>query len=174
MMTATRTGGTVARRASGPATVVGPRQQEEVQMTDQVSPRYSSPAREREVSGWAVGFILFAGIMMITVGVFQVLAGLVAIVNDAFYVSAREYLYQFNVSTWGWIHLIVGAVVALAGWGVLTGRTWGRVVGIILAVLSAITNFLFLPYYPFWTLLMIALNVFVIWALAAHGREVTT
>jgi hypothetical protein len=151
-----------------------PKQQEEVQMTDQVSPRYSSAAREREASGWAVGFILFAGIMMITVGVFQALAGLVGIVNHAFYVSAREYLYQFNVSTWGWIHLILGAVVALAGWGGLTGRTWARVVGIILALLSAISNFLFLPYYPFWTLLMIALDVFVIWALAAHGREIAT
>jgi hypothetical protein len=68
----------------------------------------------------------------------------------------------------------VGLVVAFAGWGLLSGRTWARVVGITLAVLSAIANFLFLPYYPFWALTVIALDVFVIWALAAHGRDLQT
>jgi hypothetical protein len=74
-------------------------------------------------------------------------------------------------SAMGWIHLILGIVVALAGVGLLAGRTWARVVGITLAVLSAIANFMFVPHYPFWALLVIALDVFVIWALAAHGRE---
>jgi hypothetical protein len=69
-------------------------------------------------------------------------------------------------------HLILGIVVALAGVGLLAGRTWARVVGITLAALSAITNFLFIPEHPFWALLVIALDVVVIWALAAHGREV--
>jgi hypothetical protein len=71
----------------------------------------------------------------------------------------------------GWIHMILGVIVALAGFGLLAGRTWARAVGITLAVLSAIANFMFIPYHPFWALLVIALDVFVIWALAAHGGE---
>lgn len=109
--------------------------------------------------------------MMILIGVFQGVAGLVALVNDNFYLATREYLFQFDITTWGWIHLILGIVVALAGVGLLAGRSWARVVGIILAVLSAIANFMFLPHHPLWALLVIALDVLVIWALAAHGRE---
>jgi hypothetical protein len=141
-------------------------------MADQVSPRYAPAARDR-ASGWAVGLVLFAGLMMIMAGVFQAMAGLVAIVNDNFYAATREYLFQFDVTTWGWIHLILGVVVALAGWALLVGQTWGRVVGIVVALLSATANFMFIPRYPIWSLLIIALDVFVIWALAAHGREVT-
>jgi hypothetical protein len=106
---------------------------------------------------------------MIMAGIFQALDGLVALFNDTFYVTTREYVFQFDVTAWGWIHLILGVVVALAGWGLLSGRTWARVVGITVAVLSAIANFLWLPYYPFWALLIIALDVFVIWAIAVHG-----
>ena len=105
-------------------------------------------------------------------GSFQALAGLVAIVDNEFYVAPRNYLFEFDATTWGWIHLIVGVIVAFAGWGLLSGQTWARVVGITLAVLSAIAAFRWLPYYPFWALLIIALDVFVIWAIAAHGREV--
>ena len=141
-------------------------------MADDVS-QYRSAGRAGETtSGWAVGFILFAAIMMIMAGIFQALAGLIAIFQNEFYVATRNYLFKFDATTWGWIHLIVGVIVVLAGWGLLSGRTWARVVGITLAVLSAITNFLFIPYYPFWALTIIALDIFVIWALAAHGREV--
>jgi hypothetical protein len=131
----------------------------------------SSAARraERETSGWAVGFILFAAIMMIMVGVFQALQGLIGIFENEFYVPTRNYLFQFDATTWGWTHLILGLVVAFAGYGLLSGKTWARTVAIFLAVLSAIANFAFIPYYPFWSLLIIALDVFVIWAIAAHG-----
>jgi hypothetical protein len=135
---------------------------------------YSSPAArraDRETSGWAVGFILFAAIMMIMVGVFQALQGLIAIFENEFYVATRNYLFQFDATSWGWIHLILGLLVAFAGWGLLSGRTWARVVALTLAVLSAIANFLFIPYYPFWALLLITLDIFVIWALAAHGGD---
>jgi hypothetical protein len=125
----------------------------------------------RETSGWAVGFILFAAIMMIMVGVFQALQGLIAIFENEFYVATRNYLFQFDATSWGWIHLLLGLLVAFAGWGLLSGRTWARVVGITLALLSAIANFLFIPYYPFWALLLITLDVFVIWAIAAHGGD---
>ena len=131
----------------------------------------SSGARraDRETSGTAVGFILFAAIMMIMAGVFQALQGLIAIFENEFYVATRNYLFQFDATTWGWIHLLVGLLMAFAGWGLFSGRTWARTVAIILAVLSAITNFLFVPYYPFWSLLLVTLDVLVIWAVAAHG-----
>jgi hypothetical protein len=124
-----------------------------------------------DVSGWAVSFTVFAAIMMIMVGVWQALAGLIAIFENEFYVPTRNYLFEFDVTAWGWIHLLVGAIVAFAGWGLLSGQTWARVVGITLAALSATSNFLFIPYYPFWSLLIIAVDIFVIWALAAHGRQ---
>jgi hypothetical protein len=143
-------------------------------MTDQAAPQYRSAGREREASGWAVGFILFAAIMMIMSGIFQALAGLIAIFENEFYVATRNYLFQFDATTWGWIHLVIGLVVAFAGWGLLSGRTWARAVAITLALLSAIANFLFLPYYPFWALTVITLDVFVIWALTAHGRDLAT
>src|SRR5262245_12923170 len=156
--------GPAGRAASAPSSAEGS------QMTDEA---YSSSAARggEETSSWAVGFILFAAIMMLMVGCFQAFEGLVAIVNDTFYVATREYVFQFGVTTWGWIHLILGLIVAFAGWGLLSGRTWARAVGITVAVLSAIANFLWLPYYPFWALTLIALDVFVIWALAAHGGE---
>ena len=141
-------------------------------MTEQAAQPYRSAGREKEASGWAVGFILFAGILMVMAGFFQALAGLVAIFENEFYVATRNYLFQFDATTWGWIHLLVGLIVAFAGFAVMAGRTWGRVVGITLAVLSAVANFLFIPYYPFWALTVITLDIFVIWALAAHGRDV--
>jgi hypothetical protein len=85
-------------------------------------------------------------------------------------VATRNYIFQADATTWGWIHLILGLLVAFAGWGLFSGRTWARVVAITLAVLSAIANVLWLPHYPFWALTLIALDVFVIWAVAAHGR----
>ena len=134
---------------------------------------YGSRVREQP-PGWAVGFIVFAAVMMIMSGVFQALAGLIAIFENEFYVAARKYLFEFDVTSWGWIHLILGVIVALAGFSLLSGATWARVVGITLAVLSAIANFAFIPYYPIWSLLIIALDVFVIWSLAVHGGKVTT
>jgi hypothetical protein len=125
----------------------------------------------RQTSGWAVGLIMFAAIMMIMVGVFQALQGLIAVFQNEFYVATRNYLFQFDATTWGWIHLLIGLVVAFAGYALLSGRTWARAAAIILAMLSAISNFLFIPYYPFWSLLIITLDIFVIWAIAAHGGD---
>jgi hypothetical protein len=125
----------------------------------------------RDTSGMAVGFTVFAAIMMLMVGVFQALQGLIAIFENEFYVQTRNYLFEFDATTWGWIHLVIGLLVAFAGWGLLSGQTWARVVGITLAVLSATANFLFIPYYPIWSTVIIAVDIFVIWALTAHGRE---
>ena len=130
---------------------------------------YGSRVRE-EPPGWAAGFIVFAAVMMMMTGVFQALAGLIAIFQNEFYVQTRNYLFKFDVTAWGWIHLILGIIVALAGWGLLSGRTWARVVAITVAVLSAVANFLWLPYYPFWAIIVLTVDVLVIWAVAAHGR----
>ena len=121
------------------------------------------------VSGWAVGGITFAATMMIMIGVFQVIAGLVAIFDDDFYVVTQNYTFDLDTSAWGWIHLILGILLLVAGYGLYTGATWAAVFAIVLAVLAAIENFFFIPYYPFWSILVIALCVWVIWALTRLG-----
>ena len=139
-------------------------------MTEQVSSGYRAASRERK-TGLAVGLVLFAAMMMFLVGVFEAFTGLVAIFNDEFYVATQEYLFKFDQTTWGWVHLILGLVVAGAGLGLLSGRTWARGVAIVLDLISAIVTFGFIPYYPLWALIIIALDIFVIWAIAAHGGE---
>jgi hypothetical protein len=130
------------------------------------------PVIPREAGdGW--GLVVFAAVMMMLLGVFHALTGLTAILKDQFFVfTSRNYLISVDVTAWGWIHLIGGVIVALAGFSVLRRALWARAIGILLAALSAIANFLFIPYYPFWSLLMVVLDVFVIWALARHGRRV--
>jgi hypothetical protein len=109
--------------------------------------------------------------MMIVSGVFNAIEGLVALFRNEVYVASLRYVFAFDLTTWGWIHLILGLVVLGAGYGVISGRIWGRVVGIAIALLSMIVNFLFIPYYPVWSLLIIVLNVFVIWALCVFNRD---
>ena len=123
-------------------------------------------------SATAVGFTYFAAIMMMLSGGFEILQGLSAIIRKHLYVVNSDYIYKINVAGWGWIHLILGVIVLLAGIALLGGSLWARLVGIALAALIALANFLWLPYYPVWAIVLIALNVVVIWALAAHGREI--
>jgi hypothetical protein len=123
-------------------------------------------------SGLAVGMTVFAGTIMIMIGVMHVFQGIVALVNDTFYVAGEEWVLQLDVTSWGWVHLILGAVVALAGFFVFSGAVWARTIGVIMAVDSGLASFAWLPYYPVWALVVIALDVFVIWALTAHGREI--
>lgn len=127
----------------------------------------------REPSGWAIGFTGFAGFMLIMIGVFHVIAGLTGIFRGEFYAATPNYVFNFNIAGWGWAHLILGVIVVAAGFGVFTGAVWARVIGVLFALLSAIANFLFLPYYPLWSLAIIAIDIAVIWALTAHGRDIT-
>ena len=120
-------------------------------------------------SGWAVGGIAFAVVMMIMIGVFQVIAGLVAIFNDDFYVVTQNYTFDLDATAYGWIHLLIGILLLLAGYGLYSGATWAAALAIVMAVLAAIENFFFIPYYPFWSILVIALCVWVIWALTRTG-----
>jgi hypothetical protein len=140
-------------------------------MTDSSTRRSGKPAAG---SAWAVGASTFAACLMLLVGIFQAVEGLVAIINGTdFLIKGPTYVFTFNASTWGWIHLILGILIAVAGGFILTGNIVARSVGIALAVLSAIANFLWLPYYPIWALVVIALNIFVIWGLAKAdlGRD---
>jgi hypothetical protein len=131
----------------------------------------ATPQTREPVSGWVVGFSYFAGAMMILIGSFHVIAGLGAIFEDEFYVVGREYVFDLDVTAWGWVHLIGGLIVIAAGIGIYNGAAWARTVGVILAGLSAIGNFFFIPYYPVWAVLIIALDIVVILALTAFTRE---
>ena len=121
--------------------------------------------REPEVSGWAVGGITFAAVLLIMIGIFQAIAGLVAIFDDSFYVVTPNYTFDLDVTAWGWIHLIVGILLIVVGYFLFARAAWAAGVALGLAVLSAVVNFFFIPYYPFWAILEIALAVWVIWSL---------
>lgn len=122
-------------------------------------------------SAWAMGYATFAGVILVIAGVFQTIAGLVGIFEDEFYVVGDEWIFEFDATTWGWIHLLVGLVLVASGIGIFSGNVLARTVGVVVAGLSAIANFMWLPYYPVWSIVIIALNVAIIWALTAHGRD---
>ena len=122
-----------------------------------------------EASGWAVGGVVFAATMLMLIGIFQVIAGLVAIIDDNFYVVTRNYTFDLDVTVWGWVHLIIGILLVSVGFALFARSTWAGVAAIMLAGLSAVVNFFFIPYYPFWAILVIALDVWVIWALTRPG-----
>jgi hypothetical protein len=120
----------------------------------------------------AVGGYVFAGVILIIVGVFHAIAGLVAIFDDGFYVVTENYTFDLDTTAFGWVHLIVGLIVLAAGLSLFSAATWARFVGVTFAALSAIANFFFIPYYPFWAILIIALDIWVIWALTRHVEKV--
>lgn len=121
-------------------------------------------------TGW-VGWVWFAGVMMIVIGVFNAIDGLVALFQDDYYAVTQSGLLVFNYTAWGWIHMGIGVVLAFAGAAVLAGAIWGRAVGVLFAGLNMIAQIGFLAAYPVWSVVIIALDVFVIYALIVHGRE---
>lgn len=127
--------------------------------------------RASEPTGW-VGWIYFAGIMLMIVGALQAFYGLVAVLNDEWVLWGNGNAVYLDITAWGWVHLIIGIVVFLAGLGVLAGNIVARMVGVVVAAISLISAFLALPLYPVWSIILIAIDVLVIWALTAHGREV--
>jgi hypothetical protein len=129
--------------------------------------------RTTQPSGMAVGITVTAGIILMFAGFFGILQGIVGLVNNEFYVVTQKWVFQFNTTTWGWIHIIVGLIALGAGFGLFAGQVWARTVAVIAACLSMIANFLWLPYYPWWALLIIAFDAFVIWAVTAHGRDLS-
>ncbi|MGZ8719749.1 MAG: DUF7144 family membrane protein [Aeromicrobium sp.] len=137
------------------------------------NPPSRSTGRNSNYSGGAVGLTVFAGVLMIMSGIFQAIEGLVALVNDEFFVFGDEYVFKFDVTTWGWIHLILGIIVAAAGFALFQGAVWARTVAVLLASLSLLTSFMWIPYYPIWSLVIMTVDVFVIWAVTSHGRDIT-
>lgn len=123
-------------------------------------------------SMWAAGWSTFAGVVLIMVGFFQGIAGLAAIVNDEFYVVGQEWIFKFDATTWGWIHLVLGIVLLASGFGIFSGNVLARTVGVLVAVVSGIVAFAWLPWYPVWAILIVALDLAIIWALTVHGRDV--
>jgi len=127
---------------------------------------------DKQPSGAAVGWTMFAAFMLIMIGSFHAISGLSGIIKDDFYAITPNYVFEFDVTTWGWAHLIGGIIILLAGFGLFSGAVWARTVGVIVAVISAIINFMWLPWYPVWGIVMIAVDIAVIWALTAHGRDI--
>lgn len=125
---------------------------------------------ERPMTGW-VGWSIFAATMMIIGGTLNAFYGLVAAVNDDWVVWRNTTAVYFDLSTWGWVHMVLGVLVALAGIGVLYGNVLARAIGVLMAGLSIVANFFFIPVYPFWAITIITVDALVIWALTAHGRE---
>lgn len=122
-------------------------------------------------TGWA-GWVVFGGVMLIMVGLFQAIQGLVALFDDGFYlVRPNGLVVDVNYNTWGWTHLAIGIVAALTGLGLLAGNMVARVLGVVIAVLSAVVNLAFISAYPVWSTIVIALDVIVIYAIIVHGRE---
>ena len=137
-------------------------------LSDPTDGIYSEP----RATGW-VGWVVFAGTMMLLIGFFHIIEGLVAILDpDYFLVTDGGLTVHLDYTAWGWTHLIGGVIIGCAGLGLFLGQMWARVIGIGLAGISAVVNFAFIAAYPFWCLTVIALDVLVILALTVHGKEI--
>lgn len=134
-------------------------------MASNVSGTATDPQDSRRP--FATGWTVFAAVLMIFGGAMAIFEGIAAIAKDDLIVVTRNYAYQMNTTGWGWIHLILGIVIVLVSLALFTGAVWARAVGVVVAGLGMIANFLWLPYYPFWAIVLIAIDVFVIWALCA-------
>lgn len=131
----------------------------------------SGTSGPRSDSPWVSGGATFAGVLMLVYGVLGVLEGIAGIAKDDVYARIGDYVYKFNLTTWGWIHLILGILVAVTGYGILKGAAWGRASGIALASIAVVLQFLWLPYQPIWALISIAIGIFVIWALCTDHPD---
>jgi hypothetical protein len=125
---------------------------------------------EDERSGW-LGWVYFSGFLMIILGFFQIIAGLAALLNDQYFVALRAHLLVLDYTQWGWIHLILGIVILMAGLSLFNGSTWARIVGVWLAMVNLVAQFAFVSVYPIWSILMMVLDVIIIYSLTVHGGE---
>jgi hypothetical protein len=141
-------------------------------MTDTSHSRSETDTRyDDQPTAWA-GWVAFAGVMLIMLGSFQIVQGLVALFDDGFYlVRPNGLVVDVDYNTWGWIHTVIGIVGVLAGIGLLAGNMAARVAGVVIAALSALVNLAFISAYPVWSTILIAFDVIVIYAIIVHGRE---
>ena len=135
-------------------------------------PRQRGREEQTGQTGW-VGWVVFGAMMMILMGSFHAIAGLVALFDESYYVVPNQDLVvTVSYDTWGWVHLVAGLVALAAGIGLFTGATWARVLGVAVAMVSAILSLAFLAAYPVWGIMTITLDVLVIYAITAHGAEI--
>ncbi|MFD9306734.1 hypothetical protein ACFWCB_29410 [Streptomyces sp. NPDC060048] len=140
----------------------------------QTTPPSRAPRSQDPTAGhnaWAAGGVTFAGVLMLVEGVIAILKGIAGIAEDDVYTRLGAYTFRFDVTAWGWIHLLVGVVLAVVGASILKGAAWARVTGVAIVSLDIILNFIWLPYTPFWALISIAIGVFVIWALCTYPGD---
>ncbi|MEU3711959.1 DUF7144 family membrane protein [Streptomyces catenulae] len=126
---------------------------------------------ESPTRAWAVGGTVFAGIVLIVGGILDILKGITALSSDAIYTTVNQYVYRFDLTAWGWVLVALGIVAVITGLGLLTDAMWARILGVMMASLSLIANFMWLPYQPLWAIISIALAAWVIWALCAHRPQ---
>ncbi|WUH92968.1 hypothetical protein OG900_24545 [Streptomyces sp. NBC_00433] len=141
------------------------------QTTPSAQPPPSGPHHDDERRAWAAGGTVFAGVLLVVAGIMAVLEGIVGIAKDSVFVVSGGYAYKFNVTAWGWIHLVIGVLAVLVGLGLLRGEAWSRYAGIGIASIALLANFMFLPYQPAWSLIMIGIYVFIIWSLATYHSK---
>ncbi|AYV28976.1 hypothetical protein HET69_21260 [Streptomyces sp. CJ_13] len=127
-------------------------------------------ARSRATHAPVSGSTTFAAALMIFGGAMAIFEGISAIAKDDVFLATRHYVFEFNLTGWGWVHLILGIVLVLTGCAVITGAVWARYLGVFIASLGAIANFLWIPYYPLWALVLVVINIFIVWALC-HGMH---
>ncbi|WP_151482296.1 DUF7144 family membrane protein [Streptomyces albicerus] len=128
---------------------------------------HAHPAKQH----WAEGLTVFAAVMLMIAGMLDIFRGVMAIAEDDIFVTTRNYVFEFDLAGWGWIHLILGAVAVLVSFGLFQASMWARVAGVAIAGLIVIANFLSLPYYPVWSIVMIAFSGFIIWALCVVRQD---
>ncbi|MEU6824039.1 hypothetical protein ABZ921_25700 [Streptomyces atriruber] len=141
-------------------------------MSSATAPHKPDHDREKDTALWASGGTMFAGVLMMVNGILGIFEGIAGIAKDDVYERIGDYVYKFSLTTWGWIHLVLGILVAVVGWGVLKGASWAKATGVALAALAIVAQFLWLPYTPVWALISIAIGVFVIWALCNDRSDV--
>jgi hypothetical protein len=129
----------------------------------------AQPRPNSDMAAFAATGVSFAGSMLVLVGIFEVINGIAAINNDTVIVRSKNYTFGLDLTAWGWIHVIVGALMVFAGITLFSRKAWAVITAIALAMLSAINNFFYLPHYPFWSILIIAIDVWIIWSLTRPG-----
>ncbi|MGV9255252.1 DUF7144 family membrane protein [Streptomyces sp. NPDC003697] len=135
-------------------------------MTTTHTPRTHTAKQE-----WASGLMMFGAVMLVIGGVLDIFRGIMGIAQDDVFVATPNYVFQLNLTGWGWFHLILGAAAVLVSAGLFQGQMWARVAGVVIAAFLIIINFLSLPYYPVWSIVAIAIFGFVIWALCVVDTE---
>ena len=134
----------------------------------------STDRRQHPPITWWVGWVAFAAVMLMVTGLFNVITGFAGILEDEIYVTGARGALVFDVTAWGWIQFVLGIVMMATGAALSSGATWARLVAVVVVVLNLVAQLVVMPAYPFWAMLIIAVDVLVIWAIIVHGEELTS